>query len=187
MSPVYLTWTGWPPMFLAAAKITTARGCHMNAPGALFFAWVSVTPVLVAGLLNRWIRSFTLSTRGVSGRCRDLGEITRRRYIATVTIEGISDGVCAPCNSNRSFLSSSLIINHDSWYAPTMDIAKIITALRQEKEQLDMAIISLERLARSAHKRRGRPPAWMAALNDAPKRRGRPPGSKNKPKHEASA
>jgi hypothetical protein len=32
-------------------------------------------------------------------------------------------------------------------------------------------------------KRRGRPPAWMAAAQDnAPKRRGRPAGSKNKPK-----
>ena len=68
-----------------------------------------------------------------------------------------------------------------------MDVAKIVTALRQEKEQLDMAIINLERLANSARKRRGRPPAWMTALNDAPKRRGRPPGSKNKPKDEASA
>lgn len=63
-----------------------------------------------------------------------------------------------------------------------MDITKILTELRQEREQLEEAIISLERLARGRGKRRGRPPAWLAQ----PKRRGRPPGSKNK-KTTASA
>jgi hypothetical protein len=64
-----------------------------------------------------------------------------------------------------------------------MDIANILAELRQEREQMDLAIISLERLALGSHKRRGRPPAWMAALKGgAPRRRGRPPGSKNKPK-----
>ncbi|MFN0165001.1 MAG: hypothetical protein ACKV22_01110 [Bryobacteraceae bacterium] len=57
-----------------------------------------------------------------------------------------------------------------------MDITKILGELRQEREQLEEAIISLERLARSRGKKRGRPPAWLAE----PKRRGRPPGSKNK-------
>ena len=68
-----------------------------------------------------------------------------------------------------------------------MDIGNILAELRQEQQQLDLAIISLERLARGSHKRRGRPPAWMTALktDGAPKRRGRPPGSKNKPKTEA--
>jgi len=57
-----------------------------------------------------------------------------------------------------------------------MDVTKILTELREEREQLEEAIISLERLARGRGKRRGRPPAW---LQDA-KKRGRPPGSKNK-------
>ena len=42
-----------------------------------------------------------------------------------------------------------------------MDVNKILTELRQEREQIEDAIISLERLARGRGKRRGRPPAWM--------------------------
>ncbi|MCZ2076756.1 MAG: hypothetical protein LC130_17390 [Bryobacterales bacterium] len=57
-----------------------------------------------------------------------------------------------------------------------MDVTKILAELRQEREQLEEAILSLERLARGRGKRRGRPPAWMSTV----KRRGRPPGSKNK-------
>jgi len=48
-----------------------------------------------------------------------------------------------------------------------MDVAKILTELREEREQIEEAIISLERLARGRGKRRGRPPAWLA---DAKKR-----------------
>jgi DNA invertase Pin-like site-specific DNA recombinase len=59
-----------------------------------------------------------------------------------------------------------------------MDVAKILVELRQEREQIEEAIMSLERLARARGKRRGRPPAWMTEV----KRRGRPPGSRNKPK-----
>jgi hypothetical protein len=58
-----------------------------------------------------------------------------------------------------------------------MDVTKILTELRQEREQLEEAIMSLERLARGRGRRRGRPPAWMSDLD---KKRGRPPGSKNK-------
>lgn len=58
-----------------------------------------------------------------------------------------------------------------------MDVTKILTELRQEREQLEEAIMSLERLARGRGRRRGRPPAWMSELD---KKRGRPPGSKNK-------
>ena len=58
-----------------------------------------------------------------------------------------------------------------------MDVPKILTELRQEREQIEEAIMSLERLARGRGRRRGRPPAWMAELD---KKRGRPPGSKNK-------
>jgi len=57
-----------------------------------------------------------------------------------------------------------------------MDVSKILIELRAEREQLEEAILSLERLARGRGRRRGRPPAWMT---DA-KKRGRPPGSKNK-------
>jgi DNA invertase Pin-like site-specific DNA recombinase len=64
-----------------------------------------------------------------------------------------------------------------------MDVLKMLAELRQEREQIEEAIVTLERLARGRGKRRGRPPAWMAAL----KRRGRPPGSKNRPKEEVAA
>jgi len=65
-----------------------------------------------------------------------------------------------------------------------MDILKMLADLRAEREQVEQAIIVIERLAAGTRgKRRGRPPAWMAAVG-APKRRGRPPGSKNKPKQE---
>jgi hypothetical protein len=59
-----------------------------------------------------------------------------------------------------------------------MDTEKMLAELRAERDQLDEAILTLERLAAGRGKRRGRPPAWMTAT----KRRGRPPGSKNKPK-----
>jgi hypothetical protein len=61
-----------------------------------------------------------------------------------------------------------------------MDIFKMLSDLRQEREQIGEAIIALERLAQGHGKRRGRPPGWMSAPKNAPKRRGRPPGSKNK-------
>jgi hypothetical protein len=64
-----------------------------------------------------------------------------------------------------------------------MDVVKMLADLRQEREHIEEAILTLERLARGRGKRRGRPPAWMAEI----KRRGRPPGSKNKPKTEARA
>jgi hypothetical protein len=58
-----------------------------------------------------------------------------------------------------------------------MDVSKILVELRQERTQIEEAILSLERLARGRGRRRGRPPAWLA---EPPKKRGRPPGSKNK-------
>jgi hypothetical protein len=57
-----------------------------------------------------------------------------------------------------------------------MDVSKILGELRQEREQLEEAIMSLERLARGRGKRRGRPPSWMVEA----KKRGRPVGSKNR-------
>jgi hypothetical protein len=62
-----------------------------------------------------------------------------------------------------------------------MDINKMLAELRLEREHIEEAIMTLERLARGRGRRRGRPPAWMSQV----KRRGRPPGSKNRPKSEA--
>jgi hypothetical protein len=64
-----------------------------------------------------------------------------------------------------------------------MDINKMLAELRLEREHIEEAIMTLERLARGRGRRRGRPPAWMSQI----KRRGRPPGSKNRPKNEAKA
>jgi hypothetical protein len=64
-----------------------------------------------------------------------------------------------------------------------MDVLKMLTDLRREREQIEEAILTLERLAQGRGRRRGRPPSWMTEV----KRRGRPPGSKNKPKETAAA
>jgi len=42
-----------------------------------------------------------------------------------------------------------------------MDITKMLAELRQEREQIEEAILTLERLARGQGKRRGRPPLWL--------------------------
>ena len=43
-----------------------------------------------------------------------------------------------------------------------MDLAKTLTQLRLERELVEEAIVSLERLAAASGKRRrGRPPAWL--------------------------
>ena len=64
-----------------------------------------------------------------------------------------------------------------------MDLIKMLADLRHERQQIEEAILTLERLANGRGKRRGRPPAWMSEL----KRRGRPPGSKNRPKDAKDA
>ena len=51
-----------------------------------------------------------------------------------------------------------------------MNLTKILEDLRREREQIDEAILSLERLAAGSGPRRGRPPAWLKAQ----KSRGRP-------------
>jgi len=61
----------------------------------------------------------------------------------------------------------------------------MIDELRAERDHIDEAIAVIQRLSLRQGKRRGRPPAWMAAVrgeDGVVKRRGRPPGSKNKPK-----
>jgi len=76
----------------------------------------------------------------------------------------------------------------------------MLAELRLEREQIEEAILTLERLARGRGRRRGRPPLWLKDPANAsammleegiddlnvngnttePKRRGRPPGSKTK-------
>ncbi len=68
----------------------------------------------------------------------------------------------------------------------------MLADLRLEREQIEEAILTLERLARGRGRRRGRPPSWLKDATAAaaaevsgtemvtsePKRRGRPPGLK---------
>ncbi|MGA8028891.1 MAG: hypothetical protein WB992_17250 [Bryobacteraceae bacterium] len=79
-----------------------------------------------------------------------------------------------------------------------MDVDKMLAELRLEREQIEEAILTLERLARGRGRRRGRPPSWLKdaaaavsmaengqqaelqQLSSEPRRRGRPPGSKTK-------
>jgi hypothetical protein len=76
-----------------------------------------------------------------------------------------------------------------------VDVDKMLIELRLEREQIEEAILTLERLARGRGRRRGRPPAWLKDAASAsassgemgdvpvlqePRRRGRPPGSKTK-------
>ena len=71
-------------------------------------------------------------------------------------------------------------------------MTKCSAELRMEREQIEEAILTLERLARGRGRRRGRPPAWLKDAQTAiaeevakgeggapatPKRRGRPVGS----------
>ena len=59
-----------------------------------------------------------------------------------------------------------------------MDVAKILSELKEERVQIEEAILSLERLARGRGKRRGRPPAWMSEINA---KRREPPSLPPKP------
>lgn len=47
-----------------------------------------------------------------------------------------------------------------------MDVSKILAELKREKDQLEEAIMSLERLVRGRGKRRGRPPAWLTEMKE---------------------
>jgi hypothetical protein len=74
-----------------------------------------------------------------------------------------------------------------------LDVDKVLAELKLEREQIEEAILTLERLARGRGKRRGRPPSWLkdatAAVNGLSeeeastagspehRRRGRPPGT----------
>lgn len=45
-----------------------------------------------------------------------------------------------------------------------MNIEKMLEELRAEREAIDEAIVTLERLGQGHRKRRGRPPAWLAEI-----------------------
>jgi hypothetical protein len=48
-----------------------------------------------------------------------------------------------------------------------MDILKMLTDLRAEREQIEQAIVAIQRLASGTlGKRRGRPPKWMSAVTE---------------------
>jgi hypothetical protein len=81
-----------------------------------------------------------------------------------------------------------------------LDVDKMLAELRLEREQIEEAILTLERLARGRGRRRGRPPAWLKEASaqgsteentdhpaPEPKRRGRPPGPAKTNKHSASS
>jgi hypothetical protein len=49
-----------------------------------------------------------------------------------------------------------------------MELTKVIAELRAERAAIDVALAALDRILRaSAGKRRGRPPAWLAAASGA--------------------
>jgi len=48
-------------------------------------------------------------------------------------------------------------------YASGMDVLKMLAELREERAQIEEAIMAIEHLASGRGKRRGRPPAWMTA------------------------
>jgi hypothetical protein len=62
-----------------------------------------------------------------------------------------------------------------------MDVNKMLGDLRHEREQIEEAILSLERLARGRGKRRGRPPAWLSEMRKEKKPvKGKSTGGKKK-------
>ncbi len=59
--------------------------------------------------------------------------------------------------------------------ATPVDVNRILSELRTERELVVDAILHLERLARGRGKRRGRPPKWLTEGRERTKRRpGRP-------------
>jgi hypothetical protein len=60
-----------------------------------------------------------------------------------------------------------------------MDVNKILAELRQEREQIEEAILSLERLATNRGRRRGRPPSWMVEARKRDEERVHPPPAKS--------
>jgi hypothetical protein len=69
-----------------------------------------------------------------------------------------------------------------------MDLAKVIRQLHEELDNLDAAILSLEKLQETS-RRRGRPPAWLAEVKSQNKNsrktvRPKPKPGRKEPRHE---
>jgi len=62
-----------------------------------------------------------------------------------------------------------------------MDLPNILKQLREQRDQIDIGIMALERMESGKRRGPGRPPKWLIASKavEIPKRRGRPPGKKN--------
>ncbi len=54
-----------------------------------------------------------------------------------------------------------------------MDVTKILEELKKEREQIEEAILTLERLVENRGRRRGRPPSWLSEA----RRRGKVPST----------
>ncbi len=65
-----------------------------------------------------------------------------------------------------------------------MDLTKLISELRSERQHIEEAILALERIAQGGGKRRGRPPKWMVGLKletgQEPAKRKRAPVTKTR-------
>jgi hypothetical protein len=119
-------------------------------------------------------------------KVRGVFRYTRKRTcgaIVDVFRSAKTDRFCSLLGRRAAGSVSHLLDSHGETWSNNMDVLKMLADLRQEREQLEEAILTLERLARGRGRRRGRPPAWMTEL----KRRGRPPGSKNKAKESTAA
>ena len=64
-----------------------------------------------------------------------------------------------------------------------VDVTKILEELRKEREQIEEAILTLERLVENRGRRRGRPPSWLSEA----RRRGKVPSAPSVPNGKASA
>jgi hypothetical protein len=49
-----------------------------------------------------------------------------------------------------------------------MDLQKMISELRAERDRIDEAILAIERISNGTGKRRGRPPKWLAQMEQSP-------------------
>ena len=101
---------------------------------------------------------------------------------------------------SKLYRARNIAVKDESGREFILDIDKMLSELRVERQQIEEAILTLERLARGRGRRRGRPPSWLKEATGAaselgegeavaqhsngstpaaePRRRGRPPGSK---------
>jgi hypothetical protein len=70
-----------------------------------------------------------------------------------------------------------------------LDVDKMLADLRLEREQIEEAILTLERLARGRGRRRGRPPSWLKEAQDGsgPEATSAPPDPKKRARSAAPA